>query len=181
MVIGHLDVSTWAGISIGAVHWYCSIVVDDGDTEVERLELERPLTAKEAATMNKEARAQGYLSKMYSAGNKTRGFNTEEEAKAAGIKYFMSKYRGVLFDSGHACWSAWKKAIHYPIELHTLIQEMNALADKFQALNGYECKKDKMKMVERLDDRWRKKYEAVINWDKPDWRDTAPQSGPIII
>jgi len=29
MNIGHLDISSWRGISIGAVHWYAKLIIDD--------------------------------------------------------------------------------------------------------------------------------------------------------
>lgn len=154
MVIGHLEVSTWQGISIGAVHWYCKVIVEENDTDVERVEIQRPLTAKEAATLNKEEQERGLLFSHNKAGDLTEGFITEEEAIKAGTDYFASKYKGVLYDGGYACCSAWKKVILCQPQFAELANKMNLIADKFQALNGYECAKKNKKLVERLDNRW---------------------------
>jgi Txe/YoeB family toxin of Txe-Axe toxin-antitoxin module len=156
MVVAHLQITTWAGISIGAIHWYCSIIVEENDKDVERTELKRPITAKEAATMNKEEQERGLLFSHNKAGDLTEGFMTEAEAIKAGIDYFTSKYKGVLYDSGYASCSAWKKVILCQPKFSELVNKMNALADKFQALNGYECAKKDEKLVEKIDNRWYK-------------------------
>jgi hypothetical protein len=156
MAVVHLDVSSWRGISIGAVHWYVSVKYNNPTERygLTTLELERPLTADEAKRMNKEARERGYMSNMYEAGGMTEGFNTEAEAIAAGIKYFKDNFKGILYDSGYASHSGWKKIIAYDPEFEELALRMNKLADRFQALNGYECKKKDTSLVERIDARW---------------------------
>jgi hypothetical protein len=156
MVIGHLEITTWCGISIGAVHWYCNVIIEKDSNDVEWVKIERPLSSKETVALNKEARERGLLSDKYKAGEMTEGFNTEEEAIAAGIKYFESKYHGLLFDGGYGSYSAWKKIIRHPTEFTSLVTKMNQIADSFQSLNGYECQKNKKKIVERLDKRWYK-------------------------
>lgn len=154
MVVGHLEVSTWQGISIGAVHWYCKVIIEENDKDFERVEMTRPLTAKEAATMNKEEQERGLLFSSNKAGDLTEGFITEEDAIKTGVQYFGSKYKGILYDSGYASCSAWKKVILCQPEFAELVNKMNLLADKFQALNGYECVKKNKKLVEKIDNRW---------------------------
>lgn len=75
----HAEVSTWQGISIGAVHYY--VTLKCGDKEVE---LECVLTERHAARLNKEARQMGYAMK-YAPGGKYRGFLEREEAIAAAV------------------------------------------------------------------------------------------------
>lgn len=166
MVIGHLDITSWRGISIGAVHWYVSIIIDEGDKLTETIELTRPLTSAEAKALNVERAARGYFSR-HKAGDKTTGFNTEEDAINTGIQYFKAHYTGVLLDGDYACYSAWKKVIVYPNEFAPLVKEMNDLADRFQKLNGYECDRKHAKLVERLDQRWAKRYTALRELCKP--------------
>jgi hypothetical protein len=165
MVIGHLEVSTWQGISIGAIHWYCKIVVEEND-KVERIEMKRPITAKEAATMNKEEQERGLLFSSNKAGDLTEGFITEEDAIKTGTEYFASKYKGILYDSGYASCSAWKKVILCQPEFSELSNKMNLLADKFQTLNGYECAKKDKKLVERIDNRWFKLSQKLEKFCK---------------
>jgi hypothetical protein len=161
MYIAHLDIYSWRGLSIGAVHWYGELIVDDETHPYgcKRIKLQRPLLASEAKAMNIENKAQGYLSFNYKAGQLTEGFNTEEEAVAEGIKQFKASYEGVLFQGDHCSCSAWKKAIYWPKAFAPLIKELNAIADKFQALNGYEGKE--RKKVESLDKQFMKRYDAI--------------------
>jgi len=156
MVIAHLEVSSWRGISIGAVHWYCELIVEDG-TDTKYIKMVRPLTAKEVAVMNKERRERGYTG-HHSVGEATEGFITEQEAIKAGIDFFSAHYKGVLFDSGHTSCSAWKKVIIWQPQFAPSVNKMNTIADIFQGFNGYECEKKNMKLVEKLDGRWYKLY-----------------------
>lgn len=165
MVIGHLDVTTWQGISIGATHWYCDLTVEENNKKVEDIELKRPIGAAEAAALNKEDKANGLLGSYHKRGNMTTGFMTKEAAIKAGVDYFKSKYKGILFDSGYASCSAWKKAIIFPEAVSLLVKEMNDLADKFQALNGYEG--NNQKLVTKLDNQWYKLYLKLEELCKP--------------
>lgn len=157
MVIGHLDITSWVGISLGASHWYCKVIVEENDEDVERVQMTRPLTSKEIAAMNRESQEK-YGFSNNRQGDTTEGYWTKEEAVQAGIDYFKSKYNGVLFDGERTSCSAWKKVIVHPPELTALVTEMNKIADMFQGLNGYECEKSKEALVERLDNKWYKKY-----------------------
>lgn len=165
MIIGHLEISSWRGISIGAVHWYCHIHIQEDSEHHQRIELQRPMTAAEARAANKQDKERGRLLSVYKAGTLTDGFNTEEDAIKFGTKYFVDKYpNGILYDRGYASCSAWKKVIYYPLNNHKLekiVKRMNALADRFQSLNGYECEKKNRERVERLDNRWYKMYSAL--------------------
>lgn len=127
---------------------------------MERTKIKRPYTAQEIATLNKECQEKhGYT--RHKKGETTEGFWTRADAFNAGVDYFNSKYKGILFDEGYACCSAWKKVIAWPPEFNTLVKEMNDLADEFQGLNGYECPKKHEKLVERLDGRWYKRYSKL--------------------
>lgn len=178
-MVVHLDVSTWQGISIGAVHYYVSVYYE---TPTERyglkiIELERPLSQDEAKRMNKEARERGYLSNMYTAGDMTEGFDTEAQAVAAGIKYYKDNFVGILYDGGYATHSGWKKIIAYDPDLEELALRMNKLATEFQALNGYECKKKDEKLVERLDARWGKLCDKIQKLAKDRIKHESPNPG----
>lgn len=164
MYIAHLNISSWRGISIGAVHWYAELIVDDEKEPYgwKRIKLQRPLTSAEAKAMNLEKKRQGYLSSNYRAGNLTEGFNTEEEAIAEGIKVFKISYDGVLFLGDHCSCSAWKKVIYAPEAASEKVKEINAIADEFQSLNGYEGKA--RKRVEMLDKQFMKRYDAIEDW-----------------
>ncbi len=161
MQIAHLDITSWRGISIGAVHWYAELIIDDANEKYgwKRVKLERPLTSVESKAMNIEKKRQGYRSFNYQSGDLTEGFNTREEAIAAGIAAFKASSEGVLMLGDHCSCSAWKKAVYWHESFTPLVNKMNAIADKFQALNGYEG--EKRKQVERLDKQFMAKYDAI--------------------
>lgn len=160
MSVGILEISSWRGISIGAVHWYASLKMDDPKAKygLTTIELTRPLLAEEVKTMNAEAKAQGYMARMYRIGEQTEGFNTEEEAIQAGIKYFNEHYTGVLYKGQYSVCSAWQDLLVWPKEHDIIAKSMTKLAKQFQALNGYECKPKDLPTIERLDNRWQKRY-----------------------
>jgi hypothetical protein len=160
MIIGHLHINSWRGISIGAVHWYADLRVHDKEKELEeKIQLERPYTAKEAAALNAEAKEQGYMSRMYRTGQLTEGFNTEASAIKLGIKTFKTKYPdGILFKGDHCTCSAWKNVIYYPERAANHVLALEMLAKEFQKLNGYECKPHFRQLVETLDKAWYKIY-----------------------
>jgi len=163
MEIGHLEISTYIVISVGATHWYCSIYIEDNNKLIEVKKLERELTSKEIIALNKIDRERGYPI-THKMGNMTEGFISKEDAVSAGVKYFKEKYTGILFDSGYGSLSAWKKAIVYPHELTELVNKMNALADQFQSLNGYEG--NNRTLVESIDNQWYKLYIKLIGTTK---------------
>lgn len=159
MVIGHLDITSWVGTSIGAIHCYCKLIVEEKDKDIARIELLRPITTSEAKQLNAEFKAQGYLAKHVTPGDLTEGFNTREEAIAAGLNLFKEKYNGILFDGGYASYSPWKRLIHWPSEFEPIVKEMNKIADEFQAIDGYEGTQETL--AESLDNRWQKRYDIL--------------------
>ena len=160
LTFAHLEISSWRGISIGAVHWYATIKYDESTETygLKSIKLQKPMTAKEAAIANKELAERGYKCLYNKAGTLTEGFETEEEAVRFAIKYFNEHFNGVLVKGDYGCYSAWTDIIVWPKKYTAAVRTMNKLAKEFQALNGYECKKEFASKVEAIDDRWRKKY-----------------------
>ena len=86
MIIGHLNITSYRGISFGAVHWYGKLHIADNHDTIEDIELTRPLTAKDASALNSERQSMGYSYCLHTPGDMTEGFNTENSALRAGIK-----------------------------------------------------------------------------------------------
>ena len=158
MVFGSLEVTTWKGMSVGAVHWYAKLWIDhltDNPNDTPTLiELERKLTGAERRTLNLEA---GYTA--FLQGATTDGFNTKEDGIAAGLKRFRSQYRGVLFLGSMSDRSPWKEVLYCPPHLQKIADQMNALGERFRSLNGYEGKTPIR--VERLDKKWGRLYNTL--------------------
>lgn len=158
MVIGFLELSNWTGISVGAVHWYAKLIINE---PYESIEIKRPLSDREVKELNV---AEEYVSHF--KGDLTHKFDTEQEAFDCGVKTFKDKYTGVLFRGDSACRSPWIKIVVYPTEFSVLVDRMNEIADRFIALNGYEG--NRQKVVERLDHKWGKLFEVLRQRCKKD-------------
>ena len=159
MVFGSLEVTNHTGISIGAIHWYAKLWIDDlsenrnGDY-LTLIELERKLTGAERRALNLEAGATVFLK-----GATTEGFMTREDAIAAGLKRFRSQYKGVLFLGSMSDRSPWKSVLYCPPDTQKIADQMNALGERFRSLNGYEGKTPIR--VERLDKKWYRLYNTL--------------------
>ena len=164
MVIAILYVNTWQGMSVGARHWYAKLWVTDleapPNTDVLYIELERKLTGRERKTLNLEA---GYT--FFLKGATTDGYNTEEEALAAGIQRFKSQYKGVLFRGSGSYPSPWDTVLLWPPHVEKEALSMNALGERFRYLNGHDG--TELKRTERLDKRWARMYNTLRLKCKP--------------
>ena len=159
MVFASLEVTNHTGISIGAIHWYAKLWVDDlcertDGSNYTMIELERKLTGAERRTLNLEAGATVFLK-----GATTEGFMTREDAIRAGLQRFKSQYKGVLFHGSMSDRSPWKEVLYCPPHLQKIADQMNALGERFRSLNGYEGKTPIR--VERLDKKWYRLYNTL--------------------
>lgn len=161
-MVGTLNVTTWQGISIGAVHWYAKLYYEV-DNKLETVEITRKMPAKEARERSKQAKEEGYRSTLYRAGEETEGFNTEQEAIQAGIDYFKKHFDGVLYLGEYASCSAWKRVIYWKEPHAALVKEMNEISDKFIAVDGYEGDE---KEAEKLDKQWYKRFDMLNKFNE---------------
>jgi hypothetical protein len=176
-VIVDLEISSWRGVSIGAIHYYAVLKYEDPAKVVKNekgyttcsglqsVKLERVLKASEVKTENLQLGQYG-LHMRFKAGDTTEGFITEADALNAAIKYFNEHFdrsRSVLYQGDYACCSAWKNILMWPDtkECDRIALSMRKLAQEFQALNGYECRRKDYAKVERLDVRWRMRYNKM--------------------
>lgn len=159
-VIGHLEISSYRGISIGAVHYYGRIRLqhrDDLDSYKDPIELQRPIDTKEAIVMNKEFReSKGADYDRYYAGMLTNGFWQPVDVITNRIEYFKTKYPdGILMSRSSAEWSAWKEVLYYPKQFKKIAEKMNKLSIKFREIDGYEGDE---KEATRIDKKWEALY-----------------------
>lgn len=156
MVFASLEVTNHTGISVGAIHWYAKMWVDDLSDDFKGdyltvIQLERRMTVAERRALNLEAGAT-----VFFKGTTTEGYMTKEDAIAAGLKRFKSQYEGVLFLGSVADRSPWKSVLYCPPHLQKMADQMNALGKRFRSMNGYEGRTPIR--VERLDKKWYKLY-----------------------
>ena len=102
-----LYITSWAGLSIGAEHYYAKLKTYDYRDEKKEIELKRIITeVKEARYLSKKLGYKGILK----VGDKTDCFTTEDqiikEARLQYKKYFPETKVIILGDTG--CWSPQK-------------------------------------------------------------------------
>ncbi len=84
----HLEITSWAGRVVDAVHFYGRLRVPDQ----EEITVERTLTVAEAADLNRDERRRGEVSGSYSPGSVTGRFKTEEQVIECAIAYLKANH-----------------------------------------------------------------------------------------
>lgn len=150
-----LEVNSFRGISIGAVHWYGTIVISNSGC-YERIKLQRKMTDKEISLLNKQEERSANRRGML-----TDGFDSEEQVIEYGRKEFDKiLHGGVLFLGSNACLSAWKRVIMWPPQVDSIVAKMNKISDEFKDINGYEGNYEK---ASNLDEEWMKLYKTLLS------------------
>lgn len=92
----HLDISSWRGISIGAIHYYGTLRYEIAG-KYERIEATRQLSKKGAQQLNRERARMGVSDYDYQEGQEVNGFKTESEVRQAGIELFQKRLEPMGF------------------------------------------------------------------------------------
>ncbi len=132
MIIAHLNITSWEGISIGAEHYYGKLTWPESDWS--GYELQHILTSREAAYLNKKVGAMG-MSVAYKAGEEHPGFGSEAAVRKAALEKYKEQCPDADFlivgDPAHA-------------EPHLVIAgdeqimvAANKLYKEFEAMNGF--------------------------------------------
>ena len=103
-----VQITTWAGISIGADHYYVKIYYYDMDKNLQIKRLEDTLTAHHAKLLNKRElnKAEGYRYN-YKKGDKTDGFWTLKEAKEKAVEWVDETFlENKIILTGSSCGGA---------------------------------------------------------------------------
>lgn len=94
-----VEISSWAGVSLNAEHFYASLVFYDANGEYQTKQLRHKLTAREAKALNKKDGVGG----AYSAGCMTERFDSVEDVHQAAIEEFKQiPHAKVLMCGRHA-------------------------------------------------------------------------------
>lgn len=132
-----LSISSWVGISIGAIHVYGKLIWKD--TEHRDLDLDHPMSGKDAAYYNKQMQARGYHSLKRKPGDASKDFDTRESVVVSAKKKAHELWRGdclmILGDGGSA---SAHPVLMWPTRFAAQAARANALADEWTKINGYE-------------------------------------------
>jgi hypothetical protein len=135
MRIVHLEIRTWVGTSIGAIHTYGKLVFKDGGIHPQERDLYRAMTTKEIREYNAEMIAQGYKHLKAEKGKTTVGFKDEGEVIKCAIQTSKENWPDgnfLLLKGDHCTYSAMP--VLYAPESFTEATRINELAEQWEKI-----------------------------------------------
>ena len=147
----YLKITTWRGMSLGAVHYYGKLNSNNYDDK--SIELRKKMTSHEAAKLNK---LHGYGS-LYKAGSSTEGFDTKDEIIELAMREFKNHYPNVrILILGDAVYSEPKKIL-WCEEEPGIIEIVDNMISECKEINWWEG--NNPKRMDQLSDNW----EQILN------------------
>ena len=145
-----LKISSWSGISIGAVHIYGELIPDGSQ---EGVSLEKTLTATQARKLNKWYRQTGGVGGLttYRAGYKTTGFDDESELTEFALKTYREHFpKAELLIKGQAMNVEPQLILDGPSDVK---EKAERLLREARALEYWEHREN-YKRMDALSDEW---------------------------
>lgn len=158
--IVRLEITSWVGVSVGAVHSYGRLTWQEGPDEREDLNLDHPMSAKQAAWYNKEMAEQGYGYLKKKRGDLSNDFDSKADVIQAAKKKIAE-----LYPDGNA-WLilgtslSAQPILFWPPGLKKLADRSNALADEWEKIGGYEGNASR---AAEIDDEWNLIFKQVLS------------------
>lgn len=156
MAIATLEISSYIGLSIGAVHYYGRLWFDEGDGgRLRKYDLIHRLTEAEATVLNK--RENESKARLYQAGMEVPGFDTERQVKDAALEIYKDRYPGAtVLLCGRPAEVGPRLALDGPVELQersaALVARKEALSTD---LNSGKLRRSKFEdLYDDLCDEW---------------------------
>jgi hypothetical protein len=146
-----LEIESWCGVSIGAVHCYGNLLYDDADGKFQKVEIRRTLDADGAIKMMKQKndnRNPDYWVE-YSAGDTTECFDGSGEIKEIARK----RWKELCPDAGLLICGRF--AVGDPQEIidaddPEVMKLINEMCDHAELIGGYEGDFETMKKISNL-------------------------------
>jgi hypothetical protein len=151
-----IDISTWAGISLGGEHFYGKLKWTNDEGKLQSVDLEHPLSRREATYLSKKSEAYG--KGMYKAGMMDNRFETREELIRYAIKKFKELRKtpqAILINSSYSNCSA-RPLLAWPKGFSKQAKRCNDLAEEWEKIDGYEGNYNR---ADAIDDEWNKILE----------------------
>ncbi len=151
----YLKITTWVGSLSNAQHYYGRIVF--ALKEHRDIDVNHKLTIKEAINLNKSDNFRFIPNNNnYKAGEVTDRFMDESKLKREAIKTFKKEVMPKGFEIlmlGDNCCIDPEEMLVGP---KSVMEKSNELNDRFNALNGWECKDEDEKIVDHICKQWDK-------------------------
>lgn len=89
-MIVYLEISSWIGMSLGAMHFYGTMRTGyDNDGNHQKIDMRRPLTSAQAKELNK-----AHDVKFYKAGSLYQGYDTRDEIRQQALATYKDLFPG---------------------------------------------------------------------------------------
>lgn len=153
--IVYLEITTWVGVGIGAMHYYGSLKDRDNTVELKTI-----LTQKQATQMN---RLRDYND--YKKGDEYSGFWSQDEVRKEAVKQWKAQFpHSTLLIEGRSSVRGPQPILEGPEELKIIVNRLAARADE---IDWYTYKKHVPEM-EKIDQQWEEVmlkfgYATVLN------------------
>jgi len=155
MKVVFLKISSYRGISIGAVHFYARLHYYDEDKKYQTEEIKRILTKKEVLELNKQDRRRyPGCNNTWKVGFEYQGFWSEEDAKEAAINYVKEKMPDVDFLIEGSWGSADVRECIYAKD-EAVMTKINKLHERAKKIGFHDNPKHKEKMDRINEQYWR--------------------------
>jgi hypothetical protein len=157
-----LNISSWAGVSMGAQHYYGELKFYDEDGEMQCVKLERRLTKMTAEILN-EQRNRGRSKDcqfQYEPGEKTECFNDEKHVR----RFALSKWKQfcphglILLEGSFACGDPQRCLSAFDPDIK---KGLNMLVKKAEDIGWYEGDYDAMCKVSSIHEEFLNKCEKI--------------------
>ena len=158
MSICYLEITTWQGISLGAQHFYGELRTSDDYNDSAKLE--RKLTPRAAAAMNKSRRNMGLMELHYRAGQMFNGFDTREEIIALAVKTYREHFsKTTILVLGDRAVAEPCPVLDGPDGVKVTAQKLYDENEKIHAQSWWDKRKNRKRMDE-LCKEWDRLMEA---------------------
>jgi hypothetical protein len=125
--LAFLDITSYVDIgSIGAEHYYGKVKFPR-ELNIENIDIQHPLSAKEALYLNKKCGVTEYS--RYRAGELSNKFETKDELIRFSAKWFKTNYPENLL-----CLDNCKHLIYWPKSLDSFAEKVNNVANEYEKL-----------------------------------------------
>jgi len=158
MSICYLEITTWQGVSIGAQHFYGELKTSDDYKD--SVSLERKLTPRSAAAMNKSRRRMGLMELGYRAGQMFNGFDTREEIMTLSVKTHREHFpKTTILVLGDRAVAEPCPVLDGPDELKATAKKLYDENERLHTQGGWD-KRENRKRMDELCKEWDRLMEA---------------------
>jgi hypothetical protein len=152
MKVAKLEVTSWAGVAIGAEHFYGSFNWCDESNDFKEHRLTKTISQKEASYLNKKMAGENtdYIDSRYREGDEVNCFDTVEEVRKVAMKNWRDITGCDLLLGGSFACASVEFALDGPDQ--DVVDRINDLYKQAVEIDFYEDEEleDQMNLIDEL-------------------------------